>query len=382
MLRIPLCHHRFTLKGLNLERFINTMQREGIPLLSVRRTGSRTLVCECRSADLPAIAAIVQEKGWRMLHAHPIRLSALWAFLKRRPGLPVGCLLSLILVLTLSQFVWRIEIHDADSYHADIQAYLVQSGYTPGKLKRTVDASALERALTYRYPEIAWFHVYVSNMTLVVDVSHGSSMPHLPSAQPADVIASRAGVVDSVRVYAGTALVKPGDTVRKGQMLIRGEERREDGTFESVHAEGVIMARCWHTETVHMPLMEITSWETGRETVETRISTPFFSFPSQWQTPSYLAFNTFSEFFPVAGVYFPVTLEKRTCRECAMEYVLRDADEVREEALEAASKVLKNKLQSYEIIDKWADYCMIEGDTLAASVTAEWLMDIGELASP
>ena len=30
----------------------------------------------------------------------------------------------------------------------------------------------------------------------------------------------------------------------------------------------------------------------------------------------------------------------------------------------------------YEIIDKWVDYCMIEDDTLAATATAEWLMDI------
>lgn len=382
MLRIPLCHHRFTLKGLNLERFINTMQREGIPLLSVRRTGSRTLVCECRSADLPAIAAIVQEKGWRMLHAHPIRLSALWAFLKRRPGLPIGCLLALSLVMTLSQFVWRIEIHNAGAYHAEINAYLTQSGAKPGRLRRTLDASAVERALTYRYPEIAWFHVYVSNMTLVVDVSHGAAMPSLPSDVPSDIIASRGGVVDSIRVHAGTALVKPGDTVKKGQLLIRGEERREDGSTEAVCAEGAVLARCWHTETVRMPLWEIRSRETGKETIETRIQTPFFAFPSAWEPPAYLAYNAYLETLPLAGAFFPVTFEKMVYRECAMEYAPRDSAEVRREALEAASKVLKNKLQSYEIIDKWADYCMIEGDTLAASVTAEWLMDIGEPASP
>lgn len=382
MPRFPLCHHRFVLSGLNLERFINTLHKEKLPLLSARRTDPRTLVCECYSRDLPAISAIAQEKGWRMRQAHPIRLSALLAFLKRRPGLLIGCAAALALVLTLSRFVWRVELHGAGAYQADMRAYLEEIGCGVGTPRASVDASALEKRLTYRYPEIAWFHAYVSGMTLVVDVSHGVAMPELPSHEPADVIALRDGVVDSVRVYAGTAQVRAGDTVRRGQVLIRGEERREDGTTESVHAFGEVIARCWHTETVRMPLYEVHSWETGRETVQARLHTPWLSLPAEWETPDFLAYNAYLEAVPIAGAFFPVTLQRMRYRECAMEYVPRDEDEVRSEALEAASKRLKSELQGDEIIDKWADYCMIEDEILAVSVTAEWLMDIGGAAPP
>ena len=65
-----------------------------------------------------------------------------------------------------------------------------------------------------------------------------------------------------------------------------------------------------------------------------------------------------------------------------MEYVPRNEQEVREEAAQAALKQLKTALFGDEIIDKWVDYCMIEGDTLAATATAERLMDIGETNSP
>ena len=49
---------------------------------------------------------------------------------------------------------------------------------------------------------------------------------------------------------------------------------------------------------------------------------------------------------------------------------------------DAALEQLKTALYGYEIIDKWVDYCMIEDDTLAATVTAERLVDIGEFSSP
>ncbi|MEG0492031.1 MAG: hypothetical protein RR696_02400, partial [Clostridia bacterium] len=68
--------------------------------------------------------------------------------------------------------------------------------------------------------------------------------------------------------------------------------------------------------------------------------------------------------------------------EVSMSYTLREASEVKAEAAAAALRKLKTALYGYELIDKWADYCMIEGDTLAVTVTAEWLMDIGGVASP
>ena len=65
-----------------------------------------------------------------------------------------------------------------------------------------------------------------------------------------------------------------------------------------------------------------------------------------------------------------------------MEAAPRNVNQVRKEACEAALNQLKTALFGDEIIDKWVDYCMIEDDTLAATATAERLVDIGEPASP
>ena len=374
--------HCFVLSGLNPERFLNLLLKENIPLLKAERTDSRTLVCRCYSADLRTIKSLVQERGWRMETTEPQGLSSAFFFLRRRIGIPAGMLLCLILVLILSQYIWRIDLNGAAAYQAEISAYLSERGYRPGIRRDTVNSRALEADLTYRYPEIAWFHVYVSGVKMVVDVSPGIPQPDLPSGIPGNLYASHAGIITSVQAHAGTPKVKAGDVVHKGQLLIEGVERAGDEQLAAVQARGVVMARCWDTHTVQMSLNEIISEETDREVVSFRLCSPWGSWPSKMKTPEYLSFNTYVDVQAVAGAFFPVVCQRITHREVSLQYAPRNPEEVRAEAAEAALKNLKARHFGDEIIDKWVDYCMIEDGSLAASVTVEWLMDIGGTSVP
>ena len=123
-------------------------------------------------------------------------------------------------------------------------------------------------------------------------------------------------------------------------------------------------------------MLEIRSEETGREAAVQQIVTPWFSLPAEPETPDFLASNAYITQTPVVGCFFPVWRKTLLYREAALERVRADGEECRREALAAAETRLKEALRGDEIIDKWVDYCMIEDDTLAATATAEWLMDI------
>ncbi len=380
--RIPFFTHQFVLSGLNLERFINSLQKEKIPLLSVRRMDERTLKCECYSADIGAIEHLVSEKGWRILTKSPTQLSARFLKIKQRPGILIGIALAMVICSVLMQFVWRIQILDAGSYQADIAQFLQEEGYTVGIAKADINADELTQKLTRRYPDIAWFQVYVYHMTMVVSVTQGVPMPDLPTDQTGDVIATRGGIVDTVLVFAGTALVEAGDIVQKGQVLIEGVEHAANEQWTPVQAQGQVMARCWQSEVVEMSLREIQSDETGNHTVAYQIVTPWFSIPETLETPQYLAYNDYISTMPIVGSFFPIYQKQVIHQEVSMQYVLKDFSEVKQQASDAALETLKFALYGYELIDKWVDYCMIEDDTLRATATAEWLMDIASVQTP
>ena len=371
----------FTVCGLNLERFLAVMRQEEIPLEDVRRTGRRTLRCQCRTADFPTVTQIAADKGWRIREVRPERASAVWNRWRARPGLWIGALLALLLLLAGSRKIWRVEVVGAGPYQADIAAYLAEEGVRPGMQRAGFDAAAWEEKLTWRYPETAWFHVYVSGMTLRVECTQGHPMPELASGQLGDLVADRDGVVENIEVFAGTAAVRPGDVVRKGQVLIYGQERGRDESVNAVQARGSVTARCWRTVRVRVPLEKVESWETGRETAATLLCTPWFQFPADAEKPDYLAMNIYESVQPVAGAFFPVWRKTVLYREAALESVRADGDECRREALAAAETRLKEALRGDEIIDKWVDYCMIEGEFFAVSMTGEWRTEIGEPAT-
>ena len=371
----------FTVCGLNLERFLAVMRQEEIPLEDVRRTGRRTLRCQCRTADFPTVTQIAADKGWRIREVRPERASAVWNRWRARPGLWIGALLALLLLLAGSRKIWRVEVVGAGPYQADIAAYLAEEGVRPGMQRAGFDAAAWEEKLTWRYPETAWFHVYVSGMTLRVECTQGHPMPELASGQLGDLVADRDGVVENIEVFAGTAAVRPGDVVRKGQVLIYGQERGRDESVNAVQARGSVTARCWRTVRVRVPLEKVESWETGRETAATLLCTPWFQLPAEAEKPDYLAMNIYESVQPVAGAFFPVWRKTVLYREAALESGRADGDECRREALAAAETRLKEALRGDEIIDKWVDYCMIEGEFFAVSMTGEWRTEIGEPAT-
>ena len=381
-IRLPAFSYRFTLEGYNLERFVNTMSKENIPLLSFRRTGVRKLVCVCYQADMPAIQALVAEKGWKCTDPTPLGLAAFFAFLRIRWGIPLGFFLMIAVSVTLYQFVWQVEIRGAHQYHGDIVTYLADENLTPGLPKNRVDAHELTQKLNRRYPEVAWFNVYVHDVTLVVDCSLGMPPPAVKPVSPGDLVAMRDGVVTTVLVHAGTPAVKPGDIVRKGQVLVYGRERIADEGSISVNAQGVIMARCWRSQTVSVPLREVYSASTGRITEHQQICTPWLSVPAALETPSYLAYDTEITRLPLVGCFFPCWIQKTVFYEVALEFNQRNAEEVQAEAGTAATQKLLDTLRGNEIVDKWVDYCMIENDLMIATATAEWVMDIGSPALP
>ncbi|MEA5016050.1 MAG: sporulation protein YqfD [Candidatus Limiplasma sp.] len=381
-MRIPHLTHRFTLEGLNLERFVNMASKEDIPLLALRRSGQRQMVCEAYQADMPAIHALVEEKGWKITRQQPLELAATLAFLRRRWGIPLGALLALILTVTLYQFIWQVEIQGAGPYRGDIAAYLLQEGYVPGMPKSRMDAADLTRKLNYRYPKVAWFNAYVHDMTLVVDAAQGVPLPETKAAAPGDLMAARDGLVTSLQVHAGTAAVKVGDLVRKGQVLIHGRERGADESFHPIQARGIVTARCWTSRSVKISLYEVKSAPTGRSSQAQQLCSPWLCYPASLEGPPYLAYDTQLSLSPLVGCFFPVWVKQIDYQEVAQEYAPRSEEQVRQEAAAAATGRLLDALRGNEIVDKWVDYCMIEGGFLQATATAEWIADIGASPQP
>ena len=84
-------------------------------------------------------------------------------------------------------------------------------------------------------------------------------------ASPCDVAAAKSGLIEKVQVYAGSPLVKKGDTVLAGERLVTGNLESALGTRRQVHALAEVYARTWYEFSAQMPLELYSKAYTGEE---------------------------------------------------------------------------------------------------------------------
>ena len=96
---------------------------------------------------------------------------------------------------------------------------------------------------------------------------------------PRDLYADRAGIVLSVNAEAGEACVKPGDTVQRGQLLIRGAEKVSRDADRPIAALGQVVIRAWVEGHAQGPLRSEQVRYTGRRSASAALVTPWFQLP-------------------------------------------------------------------------------------------------------
>ncbi|MBQ6804152.1 MAG: sporulation protein YqfD [Clostridia bacterium] len=368
---------RFRLDGLGAEKMLNAARQQGLPLEKVERGKNREIFLHCPMRSYPAFCELAREKGFSVGEAIPVGGYCWLQYLRSRWGLIAGAALCLALLIASMGCVWQVQVENAGAYAGEVRLFLQEMGVKAGIRKADVDVSLLREKLEWRLPRVKWVQVEMRGVVLAVRLEEGVPPPEIESAgAPGDVIAASDGILTRLTVFSGTPAAKTGDYVRKGQILIRGEERGSDGVMIPVKARGEAMARSWATARVQLPLWEMISLPTGRQEDRRVIMSPVFSF-SAAEEAEYLTSDRRIETLPLGGAWFPLWLQREEFLEVSLEKSQRDAEEVKQEGARAALQMLNQSLNPNEIVDKWVDFSMIEGDTIVVEATAEIIRDIG-----
>ena len=366
----------FFAEGLRLEKLMNEAARKRLTFYSAERTQDRRMRLSCGMRTYRAFAELARGKGYTVTEPRPIgMLGAAVRFLRRRGLLP-GILLGLTLLFIATRFVWAIQIENAGTYKGEIGLFLQENGLVPGVPRSSIDLTALREKLEWRLPAVQWVRAEMDGMTLRIRLEQGTPPPGIQDqGEPGDVVAAEDGILLRLTVFTGTAVCKCGDPVRKGQVLIQGEETTASGDIRLVKASGEAVARVFRSAKAQSSLYQTQTTPTGRSSERRVLATPFFAISAQ-EEPTYLTWDEERREIPVGGAFFPLWLRRETRMEAALENIPRSVDEAKQEAAEMAFFALEKRENSNDFIDKWVDYSMIDGGILVATATAELCRDI------
>ena len=232
-----------------------------------KKTGEVSFVLLRREAR--RFEAFASEAGLAFLCVEERGILRRLSRIPARPGMIVGTLLGVALLVLSGLFVWDIEITcDAEMAHEEILAQLAEVGLYRGAFLPRIDDEEIETALRRANGRVAFVALNITGTVARVQIRASEAEPERETVLPANLVASRDGVITMPLVFEGECLVAPGDVVRAGQILASGLIDTQNHGYRVTRAAGEILARTSTTYTVRVPLFDTRRVLTGREKCE------------------------------------------------------------------------------------------------------------------
>lgn len=260
-----------SLEGRGIERLINLAVSRGIGFWDLRKQKEKARL-SLNLSSFRALRPLIRQTRCRLHIERKVGLPFLRYRLRRRWGLAAGALIFVSALYLASSFVWYIKVTGNDRLATgEILTLVEQLGVRPGVWKRKLALDELAEELPRRSSAIAWAGLHLHGIRLEVEIVEHLSEPAADD-RPADLVASRDGLIEWIVVIEGRAAVKAGDTVSRGDLLIEGIAALEEGILApeelppsvEVRARGKVEARVWYEVREPLELKKSTGVLTGR----------------------------------------------------------------------------------------------------------------------
>ncbi len=385
-------HVTLRFRGLMLEKFISRALDSGVTFEAVKRLGRREarLLTDAegarrlmKMAERFALDVSITQRGGP---------GALYKKAVNRLTLPLCVLVCAALSLMFLSRLWVIEINliDGTSDKAPIVRALETLGIVPGTRMDDIEVKGLSLALMAEAGDFAYIGARKQGVRLLIEATRELPAPGVYNPKAArDLIASRDALLVSLDVMAGTAAVQPGQVVRQGQVLVRGEERDGRETTRGVCALGAATGRVWVTGEAEGSMTEEILTDTGR--VRTRSEVRFMDHSLELTGAEAFELERVEvERLAIGGLVLPLHIVRTAHIEQRRDTRRASEDEVKAKITQIALEEALSKVpEGVSPVDKWIDYSMIEGENIRARAVVELKLNIavargaaGESASP
>lgn len=165
----------------------------------------------------------------------------------RRIGFFVGAIVFIAVLKFLSSFIWIIDIVGIETLdRQQVLSVCENIGIYEGVRRSLIDTSNDAKRLTLGSDKIAWSSLNIEGSVLTVNITEIKDNKHDLTAT--NIKAVRDGKITKIDVTAGNVVVKVGDTVSKGDLLVSGISETSGGTIY-IRSSGYVYAKTTHTYT-------------------------------------------------------------------------------------------------------------------------------------
>ena len=180
-------------------------------------------------------------------YSEPMGLYGRWKSLKHKTAILFSLVVSLIIVMILSDLVWDIRVEGNESLtDSEVVLSLAQCGFQIGDVWSKKNLSEIETVFLDNNHKVAWINLNRRGNVAYVKLIEKEENRHegvtITSDNPSNIVAKYDCIIEEITVKRGNPVVKVGDTVRKGDLLVIGVLPNELGG-EICNADATVIGR-------------------------------------------------------------------------------------------------------------------------------------------
>lgn len=345
-------------EGYFIERFINICIAKDIFLWNIRREKSSLMYANISKKDFKQLKTIVKKTKSRLKIRQKKGLPFLMNKYRKRKLFGALLITILAIIFILSRFIWNIEIVGNEKIKTDELIKCVEeNGIKIGDWKRNIDTKQVVNNIRLKRDDIAWIGIELKGTNAIIQIVEADKKPEIINEEEyCNIVSNKAGVITKINAQNGTALVKIGDVVQNGTILVGGWlEGKFTGT-RYVHSEAQIEARVWYSKKEKMNLTQEEYIQTNN--TEKRYSLKFNNFVINLykKLPNFKNYDTISKNKKVklfSDLYLPIEIVEMTFQEKTKSLRKYTTDEAKQTLIQKLEEELKKEIEQEEnIINK------------------------------
>lgn len=361
LVRLLMGYVRIEVEGYYIERFINICTNRKILIWNLKREKGVKLYLNIGINDFKNISDILKKTNCKVRILKKRGIPFLLNRYKKRKIFVILLVIMMFTIYASSRYIWNIDIKVKNNLQIDnLEEDLESLGVKKGIKKDEIDTNKIINELRLKRDDIAWIGIDIEGTSIKINIVKADKSPDIvKNTDYCNIIASKSGVIQKIVAQNGTAVVKIGDEVQKGDILIAGYMEGKYTDTRYVHSLGEVKAIVTYEETKEIRFNQDIYNYTGNEEKKYEISINNWKIKLHRKNSKFELYETKIENKDVklfGKYYLPLEIIQITNREQIKESKVYSREEAIDLGKDIVSSELEQKIEKKEdIVDKKMD---------------------------
>lgn len=259
---------KIKIKGKNIDRFLNRLYKSNIELLDIDKINRKEINLKIYLKDYEKVLNL--KSIYEIETINEYGLIKFKNIIKKNKLLIILIFFGYFFIMFLSNIVFEVQvIHSNSNIRNLIIKELDMYGVKKYTLKKSFNKleDISKQILDSNKDKLEWIEIEVNGTKIIVKVEERVLNPEEKEYPKQDIVASKSGIIMSVKSTEGVIVKNTNDYVSKGDVIISGKimDTYQENIKSIVSAKGRVYAEVWYTVSMEYPLIYSKDTKTGKE---------------------------------------------------------------------------------------------------------------------